>query len=146
MTTGPSCGRLIAAGLPATPARALWPVDGLTTFAQACPATSTLLMRVRGAHRNEQEEWRNANSIPGYAGRPRRLHDRSQRDIDAAPAPLTAPDAAASANTEPNAVATGGEKHAFQPPPGYKAKVLDWEIVYCRKMPVLGSRFPKEVS
>jgi hypothetical protein len=66
-------------------------------------------------------------------------------DIDTAPASLTAPDVAASANTEPNAVATGGEKHAFQPPPGYKAKVLDWEIVYCRKLPVLGSRFPKEV-
>jgi hypothetical protein len=37
------------------------------------------------------------------------------------------------------------EKHAFKPPPGYKTKIKDWDVVYCRKTPVLGSRFPQEV-
>lgn len=38
-----------------------------------------------------------------------------------------------------------GEPTAFKPPPGYKTKIQDWNVVYCRKTPVLGSRFPQEV-
>lgn len=34
---------------------------------------------------------------------------------------------------------------AFKPPPGYRVKINGWDIVYCRKTPVLGSRFAKEV-
>jgi hypothetical protein len=42
--------------------------------------------------------------------------------------------------------ATPGEKKAeFKPPLGYKAKIVGWDILYCRKMVVTGSRFPKEV-
>jgi hypothetical protein len=37
------------------------------------------------------------------------------------------------------------EKSQFKPPPGYKVKIHGWDIVYCRKTPVLGSRFPKEI-
>lgn len=36
-------------------------------------------------------------------------------------------------------------KPAFKPPPGYRVKINGWDIVYCRKTPVLGSRFAKEV-
>jgi hypothetical protein len=37
------------------------------------------------------------------------------------------------------------KKPQFKPPAGYKVKILEWDIVYCRKTPVLGSRFPKEI-
>jgi hypothetical protein len=33
----------------------------------------------------------------------------------------------------------------FKPPPGYKAKIKEWDVVYCKKTPVLGSRFPQEI-
>jgi hypothetical protein len=62
---------------------------------------------------------------------------------DESKAPATEPNAAA--KTEPQAQATDSEQRAFKPPPGFKAKILDWGIVYCKKMPVLGSRFPKDV-
>lgn len=47
----------------------------------------------------------------------------------------------ASAGDEPATPA----KPAFKPPPGYRVKIYGWDIVYCRKTPVLGSRFSKEV-
>src|SRR5262245_3137932 len=62
---------------------------------------------------------------------------------DESKAPATEPNAAA--KTEPQAQATDSEQRAFKPPAGFKTKILDWGIVYCKKMPVLGSRFPKEV-
>lgn len=37
------------------------------------------------------------------------------------------------------------KKTQFKPPPGYRVKIKEWDIVYCRKEPVLGSRFPKEI-
>jgi hypothetical protein len=57
----------------------------------------------------------------------------------------SAADAAAPASTGAEAPESTGDKHEFKPPPGYKAKIDGWNIVYCRKMPVLGSRFPKQV-
>lgn len=32
----------------------------------------------------------------------------------------------------------------FKPPPGYRPKRINGELVYCARMVVLGSRFPKE--
>ena len=43
------------------------------------------------------------------------------------------------------AEAAGKKKREFKPPVGYKAKIVDWEILYCSKMVVTGTRFPKEV-
>ena len=37
------------------------------------------------------------------------------------------------------------KKPQFKPPPGYKVKINGWDIVYCRKEAVLGSRFKKEI-
>ncbi|MGH8176572.1 MAG: hypothetical protein ACREV5_09955 [Steroidobacter sp.] len=56
--------------------------------------------------------------------------------------------AATSTDAEPEtakAAETAKEKRAFKPPAGFKARIHDWGVVYCRKMPVLGSRFPKQV-
>jgi hypothetical protein len=90
-------------------------------------------------------------ALAGCATAPTDVAPTTATAAATAPAPAaTAPDAsaaapAAAATTANAAVATGQEKQEFQPPPGYKAKIQDWGIVYCRKMPVLGSRFPKEV-
>lgn len=37
------------------------------------------------------------------------------------------------------------KKPQFKPPAGYRVKIKEWDIVYCRKETVLGSRFSKEV-
>ncbi|MGH8177603.1 MAG: hypothetical protein ACREV5_15200 [Steroidobacter sp.] len=59
---------------------------------------------------------------------------------------MTASDAgAAPVNRVAQEPASASSKHKFKPPPGYKVKIDDWDIVYCRKMPILGSRFPKEI-
>jgi hypothetical protein len=63
-------------------------------------------------------------------------------------APSAAPAAAPQndlSDTEAQADLTAPEKAKFKPPPGYKAKIVGWEILYCSKMVLLGSRFPKEV-
>jgi hypothetical protein len=59
----------------------------------------------------------------------------------------SAADAATSVNAEVKepAAAAAVDKHEFKPPPGYKVKIDGWNVVYCRKTTVLGSRFPKEV-
>lgn len=59
-------------------------------------------------------------------------------------APVTN-DAAAAERTSEAAAEGASEAKAFKPPPGYKAKIQDWNVVYCRKTTVLGSRFPQEV-
>lgn len=63
-------------------------------------------------------------------------------------APSTAsaatPQNAASGNA-PQVGAAGSQKGEFKPPAGYKAKIVGWDILYCRKMVILGSRFPKEI-
>ena len=61
---------------------------------------------------------------------------------DAAPAAM--PQDAGSA-AELKAAAPGDKQAEFRPPLGYKAKIVGWDILYCRKMVVTGSRFPKEV-
>ena len=71
--------------------------------------------------------------LAGCAGAPS-APDASVAET-AAPAAAAAAPAAASADAKPQ----------FKPPPGYKAKIQDWNVVYCRKTPVLGSRFPQEV-
>lgn len=43
-----------------------------------------------------------------------------------------------------NAVAQADER-AFEPPPGFRLQTVDGQEVYCRKVVVLGSRFPKRV-
>jgi hypothetical protein len=56
------------------------------------------------------------------------------------------PAAAATADTKGAQDAKSAEKKPeFKPPAGYKVKIYGWDIVYCRKTPVLGSRFPKEI-
>jgi hypothetical protein len=52
---------------------------------------------------------------------------------------------AAQANsTEPMAKAVAGDDKPFKPPTGYRAKRVNGNQVYCTKVVVLGSRFPKE--
>jgi hypothetical protein len=62
-----------------------------------------------------------------------------------APVVAAATTSAPAAAAEPAATAATSEKKPFKPPPGYKVKIDDWDIVYCKKIPLLGSRFPKEV-
>jgi hypothetical protein len=59
-------------------------------------------------------------------------------------APAAMPQDAGSA-AELKAAVPGDKKAEFKPPLGYKAKIVGWDILYCRKMVVTGSRFPKEV-
>ena len=45
----------------------------------------------------------------------------------------------------PAVPAAAGEAAAeFTPPPGYKRRVENGQVVYCAKIVVLGSRFPKD--
>ena len=65
---------------------------------------------------------------------------------DAEPALASATTAAASSTSaQLNTAAEASEQQAFKPPPGFKARIVDWSVVYCKKTPVLGSRFPKEM-
>lgn len=51
-----------------------------------------------------------------------------------------APQAAPAATTAEATTAKG----EFKPPPGYKKQVANGNTIYCTKVVVLGSRFPKE--
>lgn len=68
---------------------------------------------------------------------------------EAAPPEAAAASAATLQNSESGAQlkpeVAGSKKKEFNPPLGYKAKIVDWEILYCRKMVITGSRFSKEV-
>jgi hypothetical protein len=55
----------------------------------------------------------------------------------------TAPEESVKA-AETAAPAEAGERQ-FTPPPGFKPRMFGRDLYYCRKMPVLGSRFPQEV-
>lgn len=44
-----------------------------------------------------------------------------------------------------SAAAEEAKKPQFKPPHGYRVKINGWDIVYCRKEAILGSRFPKEI-
>lgn len=52
---------------------------------------------------------------------------------------------AAKPDAQANAATPGAEaEKPFKPPQGYRAKRVNGEQVYCTKVVVLGSRFPKE--
>ena len=61
-----------------------------------------------------------------------------------APAPAPAASQPAASDTATAAVAPKDEEKPFTPPPGYKPKRINGEQVWCAKLVVLGSRFPKE--
>lgn len=50
----------------------------------------------------------------------------------------------AQANAATPATPAAEEEKPFKPPQGYRAKRVNGEQVYCTKVVVLGSRFPKE--
>ena len=68
---------------------------------------------------------------------------------ESAPPSAAAAPAAMLQDSEPGselqANAADSKKREFNPPLGYKAKIVDWEVLYCRKMVVTGSRFTKEI-
>ena len=65
------------------------------------------------------------------------------RTTDAAASPSSAPPAtAANASSED---ASRDTKRTFKPPAGWRAKIVDWEILYCRKGPVGGSHMVTEL-
>lgn len=66
---------------------------------------------------------------------------------DAAPAVVMAQSAAPAAPAVAPAATTAAvaeDADEFKPPAGYKRKVEDGRILYCAKVVVLGSRFPKD--
>ncbi|MCX7055022.1 MAG: hypothetical protein NTU56_12590 [Proteobacteria bacterium] len=65
----------------------------------------------------------------------------------ATPAARVAPSAqtAKPADTVATKASDGRETAAARVPPGYKAREIDGETVYCRKSTPLGSRFPTQV-
>lgn len=63
-------------------------------------------------------------------------------DAAAAAAPAAAAQAAAPAAAQP---AEQASKVPFDLPPGFKPTRISGELFYCRKMVVLGSRFPKQL-
>jgi hypothetical protein len=80
----------------------------------------------------------------------------AQPEIPSAPAPeaagLAAPDTAALAapavdQSSPatlSAAKPAEKPKAFKPPAGYKPRLQAGQVVYCTKIVVLGSRFPKD--
>src|SRR5262245_41594810 len=68
----------------------------------------------------------------------------AKTEAAAAPAPATPADKAAAKETTTASIATEDEPKPFKPPPGYRPKRINGEQVYCAKLVVLGSRFPKE--
>ncbi len=63
----------------------------------------------------------------------------------AASSPATQESASGATTSEKSPDAAESAKRTFKPPAGYKTKILGWNVVYCRKTTVLGSRFPKEI-
>jgi hypothetical protein len=61
-----------------------------------------------------------------------------------AEASAEAPADAAAAKPDAQANAAAQDDKPFKPPQGYRAKRVNGEQVYCTKVVVLGSRFPKE--
>lgn len=62
----------------------------------------------------------------------------------AAEAAADQPAAQANSTAEATAKAAVEEDKPFKPPSGYRAKRVNGNQVYCTKVVVLGSRFPKE--
>ena len=63
---------------------------------------------------------------------------------EAAAATSEKPAEQAAADSTTAAIAPAEEPKGFKPPPGYRAKRVNGEKVYCTKIVVLGSRFAKE--
>lgn len=61
-----------------------------------------------------------------------------------ATAPSPAP-ATSAENTVSTAAASSETRGAFNPPAGWRAKIVDWQVMYCRKGPVGGSRLITEL-
>ncbi len=59
------------------------------------------------------------------------------------PAPRLAAETVSPA-TPANGVVAATDEDEFKPPAGYKRRVEDGQVVYCAKIVVLGSRFPKD--
>lgn len=59
-------------------------------------------------------------------------------------APVPSP-AASVENTASTAAPSGDTKRTFKPPAGWRAKIVDWEIKYCRKGPVGGTHLSTEL-
>jgi hypothetical protein len=59
-------------------------------------------------------------------------------------ATASATTAAAASDTATAATATAEDKKPLRPPAGYRPKRINGEQVWCAKMVVLGSKFPKE--
>jgi hypothetical protein len=70
-------------------------------------------------------------------------------DSTEAAAPLAAQATAETASTASSETAAepadAGASEPFRAPAGYKARVENGQTVYCRKVTVLGSRFPQNV-
>lgn len=76
----------------------------------------------------------------------------AQADEPAQAAPVAAPTAAAPAAPAPVSAAAAAPAAAadeapkpFKPPPGYKAKVVKGETMYCRQEAPIGSRFKETI-
>jgi hypothetical protein len=87
-------------------------------------------------------------SVAGCTSAPSTSENAQAVAVAPAAAPVSpAPAAAAEAPASPAAIVadaspTDGE---FKPPAGYKQRVENGATVYCRKVMVLGSRFPKDL-
>lgn len=64
------------------------------------------------------------------------------RNSENAPSPTPA---ASPESTESTASASDDAPRAFKPPAGWRAKIVDWEVMYCRKGPIGGSRMTTEL-
>ena len=63
----------------------------------------------------------------------------------APPKSETAPSTAPVASPDDTASTADDAGRAFQPPAGWRAKIVDWEVMYCRKGPIGGSRMTTEL-
>jgi pyruvate/2-oxoglutarate dehydrogenase complex dihydrolipoamide acyltransferase (E2) component len=82
-------------------------------------------------------------ALAGCAAAPSAPEPAAPAAQAAAPAPAPAEQLAAT-ETAAAAIAAEAEEKEFRPPPGYKLKRERGVEIYCTKMTVLGSRFPKE--
>lgn len=70
----------------------------------------------------------------------------AQPEASTAPAPaaLAVPAGEQAMPSATSAAQPADKPRAFEPPPGYKRRLHAGQTVYCKKMVVLGSRFPKQ--
>lgn len=73
-----------------------------------------------------------------WADEPSAPDQKAEAKAEATADTAAKPDAQANANTAVQ------EEKPFKPPQGYRPKRVNGEQVYCTKVVVLGSRFPKE--